>query len=126
MAVVSEFHTNKEYQDLLPPLTTQDYNDLKESIKNNGQCIPVSVSNRTGQLVMIDGHHRDKACQELGIETKYKIEPFESEAEEIKFIEDCNKRRHLNKFQRCVIALKTKNKLAEIAESKSFVKLSLH
>ena len=67
--------------------------------------------------MLVDGHHRYKACKELGIEPKYVVRHFQNEAEEIGFIRDCNlERRHLNTFQRCVIALKTKNKLAEIAK----------
>jgi hypothetical protein len=117
MAEVAEFHINEEYQDLIPPLTPQEFNELKESIKNNEQRLRITVSDRTEQLVIVDGHHRYKACKELGIEPRYIIRHFESDAEEIGFIRDCNlERRHLNTFQRCVIALKTKNKLAEIAK----------
>ena len=71
MAEVSEFHINNEYQNLIPPLTPQEFNELKESIKNNGQRLRVTISDRTGQLVIVDGHHRYKACKELGIEPKY-------------------------------------------------------
>ena len=65
MAEVSEFHINQEYQDLIPPLTSQEYNQFKESIKDNGQRIPIIISDRTGQLVVVDGHHRYKIFQEL-------------------------------------------------------------
>lgn len=60
MAEASEFHINKEYQDLITPLTTQGYDSLKTSIKENGQEIPIIVSDRTGQLVITDGLHRYK------------------------------------------------------------------
>jgi ParB-like chromosome segregation protein Spo0J len=113
---LQQFHINKEYQDLIPPLTIQEFNELRESIRNNGQRLRITVSDRTGQLVIVDGHHRYKACKERGIEPKYIIRHFEDEAEEIAFIDDCNrKRRHLNIFQRGVIALRTKYKLEEIA-----------
>jgi ParB-like chromosome segregation protein Spo0J len=57
--------TNQEYADLVPPLSTEEYESLKESIKQNGLWVPIVVNN---QGVVLDGHHRFKACQELGIE----------------------------------------------------------
>ena len=115
-----EFHINKEYQDLIPPLTTQDYNDLKEAIKNRGQHIPIKVSDRTGQLVIVDGHHRYRISQELGREPKYEIRHFQDESKEIQFIQDCNiEGRNLNLFQRGMTILKIKDKLTEIAKTNS-------
>jgi 16S rRNA G966 N2-methylase RsmD len=114
------FSVNQEYQDLIPPLTAQEYEGLKDSIQNGVQKIPIVVSNRTGILIIVEGHHRYKACRELGIEPKYNIRHFESEAEEIEFIRDCNlERRQLNTFKKGVIVLRTKNKLAEIAKKNS-------
>jgi 16S rRNA G966 N2-methylase RsmD len=120
MAEVSEFHINKEFQDLIPPLTTQEYSQLKDSIADNGQRIPIIVSNRTGQFVIVDGHHRYKIAQELEREPRYEVRHFESEAEEIQFISDCNiEGRNLNAFQRAATVLKVKDKLTEIAKRNS-------
>lgn len=49
---------------LLPPLSAEDYAALKASIAREGVLIPVEVD-ETGNI--IDGHHRVKICQELGI-----------------------------------------------------------
>jgi hypothetical protein len=45
---------NKEYQDLVTPLGLEDYNNLKNSIRDNGQYMPVII-NPDG--VILDGYH---------------------------------------------------------------------
>ena len=61
--------TNQEYASLVPQLSKEEYESLKQSIKENGLWVPIVVNN---DGVILDGHHRYKACQELGI----KIEPY--------------------------------------------------
>lgn len=120
---ISQLHINEEYQDLIPPLTTQEYNALKINIKDNGQRIPIIVSNRTGELVVIDGHHRYKISQELEREPQFEIGYFESETEELEYIRDCNiEGRNLNIVQKVHVILKTEDKLIEIAKKNSHAK----
>jgi len=52
-----------EYQ-LLPPLSEEEYNALKEDIAKRGVLVPVEYD-EDGNI--LDGHHRVKACEELGI-----------------------------------------------------------
>jgi hypothetical protein len=67
--------------------------------------------------IILDGHHRYKACQELGIEPKTIVREFSDKLEEQLFVIDCNLiRRQLNNFQRTVLALKSKSILTEIAK----------
>ncbi len=49
---------------LMPDLPTWEFESLKESIRKYGVIIPI-VKDETGAI--LDGHHREKACQELGI-----------------------------------------------------------
>jgi ParB-like chromosome segregation protein Spo0J len=85
---------NEEYQNLAPPYTEQDYQSLKQSIKERGQLIPITT-NSGG--VILDGHHRYRACQELGRECSFEEKDFEAELVEKLFVIDSNlKRRHLN------------------------------
>lgn len=49
----------------IPPLAQDDYKRLKASIAHDGQKIPVLIDANTGKTV--DGEHRLRACQELGI-----------------------------------------------------------
>lgn len=74
------------------------------------------VSNSQG--VILDGHHRYKACQELGIKKpKTVVMDFPDKSQEQMFVVDSNlQRRHLNKFQRTELALRSKPILVRIAK----------
>ncbi len=90
------------YAGLVPPLTESEYQSLKESIKQNGIWIPIIV-NKHG--VILDGHHRLRACQELRILPKAVVREFENDLLEKKFVIECNlKRRHLNDYQKGILA----------------------
>lgn len=52
-------------ENLLKPLSDKDYQALKESIKETGVIVPVVICGRTN--IIIDGFHRTKICEELGI-----------------------------------------------------------
>jgi len=49
----------------MPPVTASEYERLKRSIKEEGRLLLPIVLNQDN--VVLDGHHRFKACQELGI-----------------------------------------------------------
>lgn len=90
------------YESLVPPLTESEYQSLKESIKQNGIWIPIVV-NKHGAI--LDGHHRYRACQEVEKSIKYVVREFENELLEKKFVIECNlKRRHLNDYQKGILA----------------------
>ena len=55
--------TSQPYQ-VLPELPTWEYQALKESIRRHGVLLPV-IKDEKGRT--IDGHHREQACEELGI-----------------------------------------------------------
>jgi len=52
-----------KYQ-LFPPLTPEEYDALKADIATRGVQVPVDVDEH-GEI--LDGHHRDQVCEELGI-----------------------------------------------------------
>ena len=106
---------NPEYANLVPELSLEEYESLKQSIKKeNGLYVPIIV-NQNG--VILDGHHRYKACQELGIEPKTLIREFKDKLDEQLFVIDCNLiRRQLNNFQRTELALKSKPILEAIVK----------
>ncbi len=52
------------FVDLLPPLSTEEYEALKQDIEANGQQAPIIV---TLDGCVIDGHHRLRVCHELGL-----------------------------------------------------------
>ena len=106
---------NPEYASLVPELSPEEYESLKQSIKENGLYVPLIV-NQDG--IVLDGHHRFKACQGLGIQNPNTVtKEFKDKLDEQLFVIDCNlKRRQLNNFQRTELALKSKSILTEIAK----------
>lgn len=88
----------EEYLMLVPRPTKEERMALKEDIMLHGQHDPI-VINRNGFI--LDGYTRYEICQELGIEVKYRIQEFETQEEEKRYVINCNvRRRHLNAFQR--------------------------
>jgi len=55
--------TSQPYQ-VLPELPSWEYQALKESIRRHGVLLPV-IKDEKGKT--IDGHHREQACEELGV-----------------------------------------------------------
>ena len=94
---------NSEYDKLVPPLSSEEYNSLKESIKNNGLWIPI-ICNPEG--IILDGHHRFRVCVELKIKIKFAVREFDNKLLEKKFVIECNlKRRQLNDFQKAELGI---------------------
>jgi hypothetical protein len=93
-----------DYQ-LLPPLSDDEFGELKESIKANGVLVPV-VFDQDGNT--IDGRHRKRACEALGI-TDYPRETrtFTSDEQRHAFIYRVNlNRRHLSPYERQQVVTK--------------------
>lgn len=64
---------------VMPPLSEQEYNALRENIEKNGVLVPIEIDEETGEL--LDGHHRQKICSELGIEAPKTLRRFGNDAE---------------------------------------------
>jgi N6-adenosine-specific RNA methylase IME4/ParB-like chromosome segregation protein Spo0J len=103
-----------KYKNFTPEQTPSQYQAMKEDIKENGQKMP-GVINQDG--ILVDGHHRYRACHELGIPFQYYVEYFDNELEELRYIRQANdKRRHYTKFQSIEQELKWKDELAQRAK----------
>ena len=90
--------TSKEYLKLIPPLSEVEFDSLKRSIKEEGLHIPVIVNK---QGIVLDGHHRFRACKELRIPLQFHTKEFKDSLEEKGFVIEVNlRRRQLNGFQR--------------------------
>lgn len=94
-----ELKINPEYKQLLPKPSKQEYEALKESIKNEGLLKPIDI-NKEG--VILDGHNRFHVCLELGIKPKHNPPlSFSDKLAEKKYVIVTNlQRRHLNDFQK--------------------------
>lgn len=94
---------NPEYDKLLPRMSEEEFAELKESIRKEGQHYPI-IANE--DLEVLDGHHRYRACTELGIEPDFEVRKFDDKLLEKKFVIEANlRRRHLNNFQLVELAV---------------------
>ena len=96
---------DKEFQNLIPPLTEEEFSGLKENILSEGVRDPL-VCWRNGELTLLDGHNRYRICKENDIHYNIIERDFENR-EEAKtwIIKNQFGRRNLNKYQRSVLAL---------------------
>lgn len=105
---------NPEYDNLLPRMSEEEFTELKRSIETEGQHYPIIVNE---DLEVLDGHHRFRACTELGIEPDFEVKQFDDKLLEKKFVIEANlRRRHLNNFQLVELAvplLEIEKKLAK-------------
>ena len=111
-----ELKTDSAYENLVPAMQEQEFNELKESIRINGQFEPIIVDQ---DLVVLDGHHRLRACRELDIAPKYEVKIFGSKEVEKAFVIEVNlHRRHLNSFQKIELAYQLEDLEAEKARNR--------
>jgi len=91
----------------MPPLSDEEFAALKRDIAGHGVIVPVVIDAATGETV--DGHHRQRAVEELkaeGIKVDYQrdVRRFTSDDERMAFVVGANLfRRHLNREQRTEI-----------------------
>jgi len=101
-------------------MSREEFEQLKESIRTEGQHYPIIVSE---DLEVLDGHHRFRACLELAIEPDFEVKHFEDKLLEKKFVIEANlRRRHLNNFQLVELAvplLEIEKALAKKQKSKN-------
>ena len=94
---------NPEYDKLLPRMSEEEFAELKASIQTEGQHYPIIVNE---DLEVLDGHHRFRACIELGLEPDFEVRKFDDKLLEKKFVIEANlRRRHLNNFQLVELAV---------------------
>lgn len=107
---------NPEYESLVPPLSQAEYNALKDSIKTEGQQLPIIVN---AGMEILDGHHRNKACLELSIEPDFEIKHFDDELSERLFVVEANlRRRQLNALDAVALSLEAERIIGERAKQK--------
>ena len=84
---------------VMPPLSADEYQALKADIALRGVMVPVEYDQ---DGVIIDGHHRVRACQELGLSDWPRVaRTYEGEADRRLQARRLNlDRRHLNQESR--------------------------
>ncbi len=110
MNQIRSFQTNElkthPWQRNIPDIEGGDWTAFVTDVRNRGIREPIRVSLRTGEPVVVDGHQRVRAAQEIGYPTLEAIaDNFAAEAEEITFLAGAARfRRHLTDRQRGEIA----------------------
>ena len=64
--MIAELIIDPDFRDLIPPLTSEERDQLKRNILVHGVISPLLVWKETGTL--IDGHNRYQICRELNME----------------------------------------------------------
>jgi DNA modification methylase len=124
--IAIRFHP--EYEKIIPKLKPEEYQELKSSIAKNGLYHPIII-NKDGFI--LDGHHRFKACSELGIimlhqrqqqeeeKTKFEVKSFESKYSEKIFVIDANlARRQLEPYSRVELVLLKKEEHLKLGKQR--------
>jgi len=70
----TDIDIDEELRSYLPPLTDMEYKKLKDSIRREGLQDPLIIWEE--ENILVDGHHRLLACQELGIEPEVEYKSF--------------------------------------------------
>ena len=108
----------KEFQDLIPPLTNEEYKQLE----NN--CLEEGIREKiiTWNNYIIDGHNRYKIAQQWNLDYQTESKSFKSK-DEVKEWMILNQfgRRNINNYQRSVLALQLEDLFKEKAK-KNLVK----
>jgi AraC-like DNA-binding protein len=118
-----ELKINSDIEKSTPSMTVVEYERLKQSIKEYGLKIPIEVMS---DGTIIDGHHRYKACKELGIEPTYHINKDVTTIEQAKELarELNDSRRQMNLPRRILCAYQTyKEKLEQEAKERQLSQL---
>lgn len=83
---------------LMPPLSPEEYSELTDDIRANGIQVPVIVDE---DGVAIDGHHRQRIAEQLGIDCPTVVKAGLTDAEKRTMALNLNlHRRHLNREQK--------------------------
>jgi ParB-like chromosome segregation protein Spo0J len=104
---------------LMPEMPEEEYQELKESIRKNGQQDPIVI---LGDKI-IDGRHRFRACRELGKKPLRKTMCGLGITDPYEYVIATNlHRRHLDAGQRSAVGVKLKAHYAELAKERQIRK----
>lgn len=109
---VSDLKENKTFSELVPEMTTHEYDDLVDSIRKQGVRQPIHIlSDKT----VLDGRHRVRACKEIGIKEIQALSHELKEDEAIRFVTDTAvERRNLTSAQKIDIVLRSEDLIADL------------
>jgi len=95
-----------EMEQLLPPLSEEQFSSLENDILENGCYTPIIVNE---DMVIVDGHNRFRVCEKHGLPYRMLVFSFTDLLEAKQWALDTQKgRRNLDKWELGQIALKLK------------------
>lgn len=104
-----------EMEQLLPPLSAEQFSALEGDILENGCYAPIIVNE---DMVIIDGHNRFRICEKHGLPFKMLVFSFADMLEAKQWALDTQKgRRNLEKWELGKIALKLKPEIEARAKA---------
>ena len=119
MNELQELKINPGFRDIIPPLTAEEYEALRESLISEGcrDAIVVGKGLFDADGVIVDGHNRYAICKENGIPFRTLEKTFADENEAIIWIfSNQIARRNLSEVQCGRLALKLKDSIAARAK----------
>ena len=112
---MTEIKIDPEFKNLIPPLTDEEYDGLRDSLLSEGCRDALVLWND----VLVDGHNRYEICSKHGIPFKTIQKDFDSREDAMLWMIDLQRnRRNLSKPDRILLAQKKKNILAKKAMEK--------
>ena len=105
----------QEFAELLPPLTEEQQQALEADILQNGCYSPIIVDT---ELRIVDGHNRQRICEEHNLPYTMAVFEFADKLEAMQWALDTQKgRRNLDKWELGKIALKLKPEIEARAKA---------
>lgn len=111
---VSKLKFDNDINQLVPEMTEEEFNDLVESINDEGQRTPIHINKDN---TILDGRHRVRAMKDLNIKQVSAIKENMEKDEALKFVRDTAvKRRNLSANQRLNVMLNAKDLIDDLQE----------
>lgn len=102
-----DFTIDKDFRDLIPPLTPEEYEQLEKSILAEGVRDPLVVWANNGRSLLVDGHHRWSIIRKhSGVQYRVITRTFRDRDDaKVWIIDNQRGRRNLPRFTLCSLAL---------------------
>lgn len=110
---------DKEFESLIPPLSSEEFQQLEENILRDGIRESLVIWDNGEDWILIDGHNRYKIAQKHNLPYNHRRMTFENREEAKEWIiRNQFGRRNLSAYDRSILALKLKPMIAEKAKEK--------
>ena len=111
---ISDLKENNTFSELVPEMTTHEYDDLVNSIRKQGVRQPIHIlSDKT----VLDGRHRVRACKEIGINEIQALLHELDVTKAVEFVVDTAvERRNLTSAQKIDIVLRSEELIRELED----------